>query len=218
MSKRIYTLALFLGAVALAFGAYALGARSNSGADAADNPVASGQPSVVASTSAPSAAASGSSTARDCGPRGAGRGLQDLATQLGVSQDKLKAALDAVKSKRSGSARQSLVDALAAELGVSADSVQNALKSARDQAAPGRPWRKPDADALAASLAKSLNLDEAKVKAALDKVRSDAQQRFEQERKQFADDLAQELGLPVDKVEKALSPAKPFFFGRLRHP
>jgi hypothetical protein len=217
MSKRIYTLALFLGAVALAFGAYALGARSNGGADAADNPAPAAQSSVAPSTSAAAGSSSGAATQSqaDCGPRGPA--LQDLVTKLGVSQDKLQAALDAVRAKHSGDKRQDLADALAAELGVSADSVQNALKAARDQAGGGGPWHRPDPDALAASLAKHLNLDQTKVKASLDKVRSDAQQRFEQERKQFADDLAQELGLPASKVEDALSSARPFF-GRRHHP
>jgi hypothetical protein len=210
----MYTLALFLGAVALACGAYALGARSNSGADAAGGVRSSTKSAVVSAASTSSPTASRAETARDCGPRG-GRGLQDLAAQLGVSEQKLRDALQAVRSKHAG-ARQSLVDALAAELGVSASSVQDALKTARDQAAPGRGGRRFDPDALAASLAKSLNLDEAKVRAALDKVRADAQQRFEQERKQFADDLAQELGLPASKVEDALSSARPF--GRWRHP
>jgi hypothetical protein len=207
----MYMLALFVGAVALACGAYALGARSNSGADAAGGVRSSTKSAVVSAASTSSPTASRAETARDCGPRG-GRGLQDLAAQLGVSEQKLRDALQAIRAKHGG-ARQSLADALAAELGVSASTLQDALKAARDQAAPGRRF---DPDALAASLARSLNLDEAKVRAALDKVRADAQQRFEQERKQFADDLAQELGLPASKVEDALSSARPF--GRWRHP
>jgi hypothetical protein len=84
------------------------------------------------------------------------------------------------------------VSALAAKLGVDEAKVADALRAFRDANRPAAPWadrqnpdrQKPDRQkpdraameaALAASLAKSLGIDEAKVKTALEELRMEAQ-------------------------------------------
>jgi biotin operon repressor len=79
-------------------------------------------------------------------PQGAPRGGMDLsalAEELGVSEDKLEAAMESVRSSfDSGSAPQQsgedpMAAALAKELGLSTDKVSAALESLRPQSAPG---------------------------------------------------------------------------------
>lgn len=83
--------------------------------------------------------------------------------------------------------RGAQVSALAAKLGVDEAKVAEALRAFRDANRPAAPWadrQKPDRQkpdraameaALAASLAKSLGIDEAKVKTALEELRMEAQ-------------------------------------------
>lgn len=88
--------------------------------------------------------------------------------------------------------RGAQVSALAAKLGVDEAKVADALRAFRDANRPAAPWadsqkpdrRNPDRQkpdraameaALAASLAKSLGIDEAKVKTALEELRMEAQ-------------------------------------------
>jgi hypothetical protein len=88
------------------------------------------------------------------GPQGApgGRNLSALADELGVSEDKLEAAMESVRSSMDrGSAPQQngedpIAAALAKELGLSTDKVSAALESVRPRGGPGRT---PPADGTA---------------------------------------------------------------------
>jgi Clp amino terminal domain, pathogenicity island component len=95
------------------------------------------------------------------------------------------------------------LDALANKLGVSADQLRTALQGVRQDLAP----QKHD---LAAQLADALGVTPAKVRAAFEKIRTDA-------RKAFVAALAKRLNLDQSKVDQALGSMPGPFFGR-RHP
>jgi hypothetical protein len=150
---------------------------------------------------------------------GPGRGpssadLATLAGKLGVSTDKLKAAFAATRPAKPPSKPAAGTDpfatALAKELGVSADKLKAALDANRPSRPPqgGRPpakGSKPDDSALAAALAKALDIDQATVQSALDKVHASHKADDAGRRKAQATALAKQLDLPVATVESALS-------------
>src|SRR4029453_5774570 len=111
------------GAVALASGAYAMGSQSGAGSAVADPPTPA---TVVGYGYGPGPGA-------PPGPGGSGRrerfGLSDLATRLGVSGERLRRPLAALRPARPGRAdrRAALAAALAKALGLSQDKVQAAL-------------------------------------------------------------------------------------------
>jgi hypothetical protein len=123
MDPRFRKVAVFVGAAALATGVgvgVASQGNETAGSQAASSQVA-GAP----------------------GARGApgGRDLSALAEQLGVTTDKLQAAMAAARSSTGGvpqpGDREAMAAALAKELGLSTDKVSAALESLRPPGAPG---------------------------------------------------------------------------------
>jgi DNA-binding Lrp family transcriptional regulator len=132
-----------------------------------------------------------------------------LAKALGLDEAKVKATLDQLRAN----GKPDGPDAVAKALGITPEKLRDALRSLRpDRGGPGHRF---GADTIAADLAKELNVDVDKVRAALDKVRGEEQQRFQKLQDRFAELLAQELGIPVEKVKQAL-PDGPFHGRRHR--
>src|SRR4051794_33800942 len=104
------TAAALTGAVALASGAYALGSQAGGGA-------------ALAGGTTPSATQPGYGFGPGPGPgfrdRGPGRPLSDLATRLGVSEAKLRAALQDLRPQKREDHLAGLAGALSKQLGVS---------------------------------------------------------------------------------------------------
>jgi Clp amino terminal domain, pathogenicity island component len=123
MDPRFRKVAVFVGAAALATGV-GVGVASQ-GNGTASSPGASSQ------------------LADAPGARGApgDRDLSALAEKLGVTTDKLHAAMEAARSSTGGvpqpGDRDAMAAALAKELGLSTDKVSAALESLRPQGAPG---------------------------------------------------------------------------------
>jgi biotin operon repressor len=90
---------------------------------------------------------------------------------------------------------------LAERLGVSEADLRKALEELRPAGDPK--------DELAAALAQSLNLDQAKVEEALAGLHGSHERRHEEARGEFAAALAEELGLEAGAVEAALDKVKP---------
>jgi methylphosphotriester-DNA--protein-cysteine methyltransferase len=171
MTRGKQTTALALaGAIALASGAYALGSQTDDG-----NAAAAKTPSGHRFAGGPG------------GPGFAGRpGLDGLANKLGVSEDKLRSALEAIaKEHRDGFASE-----LASALGVDRAKVEQAFQNLR----PKRPPEPRRPRAVAAALAKELGISVAKVRAA-----------FENHRAHPTDPatLAKELGVTEEKLRDA---------------
>jgi hypothetical protein len=111
MNPRAKQISAALGAaLALAFGAYALGAQSDDGSASASR---NGAPPAVDRGYGPG-------PGLHKGPRA---GLQDLAKQLGVTQAKLHAALEDIRKEQ----RTEVVKKLAQKLGVPESKVKAAL-------------------------------------------------------------------------------------------
>ena len=183
-------------AAALAAGGYALGTQGDGGAVAAN--------STSTNAGGPPA------------PCGADRDqfVRTLASRLGVSESKLRAALDKVRpskgpgdrGKGPGGRESSEAQALATALGIDVARARDAVRKAEDaEHAAGRRGPSENIDAQAASIAQSLNVDVAKVKAALSKIEADHRARHDQARMQHAAALAKALGLPTKKVSDALA-------------
>ena len=188
MTRGKQTTALALaGAVALASGAYALGTQVDDG-------------NAVAANATPKNAAPGGPPFghgprgfHRGGPRGTGFGpvgpmFEGLADRLGVSEDKLRAALEDLRSD----ARDQFAAELAAALGIDKAKVTAAL----DKARPDRPHiRRPRAPrAFARALAEELGLTTAEVRAAFEKHRSNPT---------TPTDLAEELGVTQQELREA---------------
>jgi hypothetical protein len=136
------------------------------------------------------------------GPRGRGphgppgghhrQELAALARELGVSRAKLRAALDAVGAGDRPDKRDLAAD-LAEALGVEQSAVEEILEANRPDGrrGPGGPGD------IVEALAGGLNIDEAKVEDALERL-------HEQRHDAFAAALAEELGLDAADVEEAL--------------
>ena len=164
-------------------------------------------------------------------PPGGGRGhqqlsttqLQKIATTLNVTTDQLSAAIKANRPAKP--AGDDMATALATALGVDATKVKTILdanRPARPSAgtkppagakppAGDRPARgaKPDDSKLITALATGLSLDEATVKAAVDKLDADRQAAHEtQETARYAA-IAKSLGVDADAVKAAFEAARP---------
>ena len=140
------TAAALAGALVLASGAYAIGSQSGDGsALAGSNANASGQ---SAGHGRP-------------GPREWRQALADVAKRLGVSEDRLVAALKKLRAERHSGVdrlRAAFAKSLAAELGISEAKVQSALdkriddrKGKRELRRDGRRGDRGDAEASARS-------------------------------------------------------------------
>jgi AraC-like DNA-binding protein len=176
------------GAIALASGAYALGAQADDGsAEAAKTP---------------------RDEVRFGHGFGQGRlglrpGFDDLADRLGVDEADLRAALEDIAGDRKDDFAQRLADAL----GVDTAKVEQAFENVRPER-PARPRiRRPEA--LAAALAKELGLSTEKVRAAIEERRGHPGE---------PGDLADELGVSEERLREAfhavmgkLRPPRPGF-------
>ncbi|MEU6431609.1 hypothetical protein ABZ860_37405 [Microbispora sp. NPDC046973] len=156
---------------------------------------------------------------------GADADLAAIAAKLGVTAERLDAALVAAKTSLAGSAGatpEAFVAAVAANLGLPVAQVQDALRpmvaepapSGKDQGkldsmdnkAPDGPQDSPlTTDAAAASLAAALGVDQAKARAALAAVM--ALGRVDPTSKAFGD-IAASLGVGSDRLDAALSELK----------
>jgi hypothetical protein len=185
--------------------------------------------SLVGATSigAAEAASSGSGTQTGKqGGHGPKRGgplssaqLSKIAASLGVTTDALKAALDANRPARpsgdgpKGGPQQFASD-LASALGVDTSAVKTILDANRparpaSRPAPGTKPAKPDTTALVAALSSGLNLDEATVQAAFDKL--EASHRADETARHAAmyAALAKSLNVSSDAVKAAFEAALP---------
>ena len=200
MSTRTkQTVIALTGAVAVAFGAYALGTQNGGGsAGASGGGATTGQ-----------AASSGAQQAHfGVGHGGPGRfgrafrggpdrGLADLASRLGVSTAALRSALADVRNQvdpGNQDPRQRLAGELASALGLPTARVQAALR----QVIPDRfDHRDPFSGAVLNDLAKALKLDPAKVKATFARLRANG-------RPDGIPQIAKALGVSEDKLASAL--------------
>ena len=174
--------AVLAGSVVLASAAYGVGTQVDDG-----------------SATAAGSSSNSSSDNRRGGP--AGRDLSGLAKTLGVSEAKLRAALEDLRGDRPARARGDLAAALAKELGVSETKVQDVLESAR----PERPrdQRRAGHRRLAAALAKELGIDASKVRSAL------ADAKRDRGGPPSLDGLAEKLGVSEAKLCSALEATRP---------
>src|SRR5215218_2870088 len=149
------TVAALGGALVLASGAYALGSQAGDGAALAGG----------TTTSARQPAA---------GPRGPGHDLSDAAARLGVTEAKLRAALEDLRPDRRDDRHADLAAALAKELGLSTAKVQTALEKQHGERKLDRDDRRADRrDEFAQALARKLGVAESKVRSALEATRPD---------------------------------------------
>src|SRR4051794_5599715 len=181
-SRAKTTAAALAGAAVLASGAYAVGSQEGGGgADAA------------------------TAGARGFGPppgagfrRGAafGPGLSALAKRLGVSEEKLRAALQDVRPPGPPGPGRFVnpLSGLAGALGVPESKLRDAFLKVQKQRQAAFPKQ----------LADALGVDESKVRAALDKQRSKEDAEHNARRDQLATALAKRLGIPKSRVESAL--------------
>jgi protein-disulfide isomerase-like protein with CxxC motif len=206
MTTRTKKLApLLVAGVALSSGAYAIGSQTGGG-----GAVASGG---AAATAVPaSSASSGGRTPgeRRLSVRGPDRvGLSVLADRLGVTSSALRDALQAIRGGKAPEQwRTELTQALATALGKPAADVQKAVESVL----PDRRDRGAD---FAATLAKELGVDTAKVQAGLDKARRQFHdQRAGSGRRTDRFDavvnaIASSTGVDAAKVRAALDKLRP---------
>jgi hypothetical protein len=164
--------------------------------------------------------------------RGADRGglpsdaLASIAKTLGVTTDQLQSALDAARpADKPDKGPADLASELASALGVDAAKVQSILEAnrpappagangaGRPGPGPGGPPRggRPgfDDSALVAALAKGLSIDEATVKAALDKIAAAHEADHAARETALYAAVAKSLGLDASAVQKAFEAACP---------
>jgi DNA-binding MarR family transcriptional regulator len=192
-SRRKTTGLALVGAVAVAFGAYSLGSQTGGGSAGASGTPGSG------------ATAAKGTQATHFGRRGGGRfgnDLSGLATKLGVTEDQLRTALQAVRQqlKPDQDRRQRLASELGAALNLPADQVTAALQKvlpARGAPGKGPGPRNGPRNGAAADLAKALGIDASKVRSAFRQLRS-------QGHRPKLDDLAGALNVDPAKLRSAL--------------
>ena len=194
--------AVVAGSAVLASAAYGVGTQVSDGNATAAN----------RSTSSPAA------EERRHGPR-----LSRLAEQLGVSEAKLRAALEDLRPARraKGRGRAEMAAELAEELGVSESTVRGILADLRPR--DGRAFkhrmplrhRRPARmrNRLVAALAKGLDKDVSEIRGALRKVRAAHRTERAARRDEFAQKLADRLGISVDKLKSALPARGPGHHG-----
>ena len=165
------TAAALSGALVLASGAYALGSQAGDGSALAGSTNASRQ-------GAGYGYGPGSAGHFRAGPRQA---LADAAKQLGVSEDKLLAALKKLRGDKRAKLdglRDAFEKSLASELGISEAKVEAAFDKRRGGGKGKRELRRDGRrgdlrNAFADQLAAELGIDKAKVRAALDDAHKD---------------------------------------------
>jgi len=194
------TAAALSGALVLASGAYALGTQTSDGTALAGG-------TTTSQTGAPGPGRPGGPGPRD---------LSGIAGQLGVTEAKLRAALDDLRPDRGGAKdelrKDALAKALATELGLDEAKVTAALEKFHGDRKVVRRERRGDRvqrfdDALAAKL----GVDKAKVRAAFDSLKPGRARRAD---KPALADLAKEIGVSEAKLRAALADLRP---GPRRH-
>jgi hypothetical protein len=182
------------GALVLASGAYALGTQARDGA------------ALAGGSTSPSARITGHNGPGPGGPRD----LSGIADRLGVTQAKLRAALEDLRPDlraRKDEHQDALAKALASELGLDAAKVTAALEKFHGDRKIVRRERRGDRlqrfdDALAAKL----GIDAAKVRSAFDSLRPGPDRRVG---KPALAALAKKLGVSEDKLRSALDDLRP---------
>ncbi len=135
-----------------------------------------------------------------------------LAKELGISTAKVRSAL--ADSKQGDRRGPPAIDELAKELGVSEAKLRSALEKTRPKGGPGRAMRIPKG--LVTALAKGLDKDASEVRAAFRKVHAAKEKEHTARRNEFAQKLADKLGISVDKVKAALPKGGPGHHGHAR--
>src|SRR3954468_15981971 len=125
------------------------------------------------------------------------RGLARTAQELGVTKEQLRDALKAVAEQQKAAARPpSYKELLASKLDVSTDQLKSAFEQARASGADTK-------DEFLAAFASALNTDSAHVTAAMEAARTEQKAQWKAAREAFITTLADELNVPVEKVEAA---------------
>jgi len=179
------------GALVLASGAYALGSQTGDG-----TALAGGN-----TTSSP----------RSAGPHGPGpRDLSGIAAQLGVTEAKLRAALEDLRPDRGAAKderRAELAKPLAAELGLDEAKVTAALEKFHGDRKVVRRERRGDrVQRFDEALAAKLGVDAAKVRAAFDSLKPGPNRRVD---KPALADVAKQIGVSEAKLRAALADLRP---------
>jgi transcriptional regulator with XRE-family HTH domain len=216
MKTRTKQLATLLSAgVVLSSGAYALGSQSGGG-----GALASG---ANASAASGSGATSASHRQGPTTVRGVRRGARDLgldavAQKLGVTPTALRDALQAIRQDKTPQQRRTeAIQALATALGKPVDQVTSAVNSVLPDRGRRGPVRRFGND-FAATLAKALGVEQAKVQAGLDKARQDLQSkrgngdRRDRDRGALRGTLVNDVaatGVDAAKVRSALQGLRP---------
>ena len=194
MTPRTKNTAVALsGALVLASGAYALGTQAGDGE------------ALAGGTTSPSVRIAGPNGPGPCGPRD----LSGIARRLGVTEAKLRAALEDLRPDKGAKDEHeaALAKALASELGLDAAKVTAALEKFHGDRKVVRRERRGDRlqrfdDALAAKL----GIDAAKVRSAFDSLKPGPDRRAG---KPALADLAKKIGVSEDKLRSALDDMRP---------
>jgi AraC-like DNA-binding protein len=176
------TVLVLAGAVGIGSVAYGLGSQAGDGAAVAG-----------------SGGGSGGSDRGSGWDRGPGPGLDQLAEDLGVSTSELEDALRDFHEQEMTGRRDSFEKALADALGKSTEEVEQAFEQLKDA----------ELDRKARRLARALNLDVDKVRAALDKVIGAERSDGPFGPGDFFEELAAELGVTEEQLAKAFRKAGP---------
>jgi transcriptional regulator with XRE-family HTH domain len=129
------------------------------------------------------------------GARAQPPGFDELADTLGVDADELEQALRDFHESEHGDRRDEFAAALAKALGISSEKVSSALEQLHQR----------HEARFAATLAEALDVDADKVQAALEKLMDDTPRPPDE----FAQALADELGVGVTDVRRALFESRP---------
>lgn len=180
------TAIVLAGAIGLSSIAYGIGTQTGGGSSSA-------------------AAANNTAAQRACAPPG----LDNLANDLGVEADELRAALSEFHGSQHADMRTAFAAALAGALDKSTEKVQAALEEVKDER-PARPFgRHPHRPGMALGrLAAELDVTRAELRKALREMRADF--RPQDRRDELVTFLAERFNLSEEKVEAAL----PEFPGR----
>jgi Mn-dependent DtxR family transcriptional regulator len=192
MTPRTKTTAVALtGALVLASGAYALGSQAGDG-------------EALAGGNTPS-------TARSAGHPGGPRDLSGMAGRLGVTEDKLRAALEDLRPDRGAKKdqiRDALAKELASELGLDAAKVTAALEKFHGERKAVRRDRRGDRlQRFDEALAAKLGVDAAKIRSAFDSLKPGGPDR--RAGKASLADLAKEIGVSEAKLRAAIADVRP---------
>ena len=181
-SKRRTTVIVVGGALAVASVGYGLGTQADDGTAIAGSD--QGSETRIRSGSPPAFA-----------ERGQPPGFQGLAKTLGVDRDELAKAFRDFHESDEGDRRDEFAAALAKALGISTEKVTAAFE-----------WMHQQHEArFGARLAAALNVDADKVQAALDQLVDETPRPPDE----FAQALADELGVDVTDLRRALFEARP---------